>query len=74
MPVRFVSNYSSAGVAGMEQVDQNWNAIIGSHGIVAVDHQWAASKRLPVSESLERDASKGIYTLEAYHSIHCLVN
>ncbi|KAI9666609.1 MAG: hypothetical protein M1821_004545 [Bathelium mastoideum] len=72
VPVRFVSNYSSKGVAGMEQVDDNWDAITSTHGIVAVDHQWAASKGLPVSTSLERDPNKGVYTLEAYHSIHCL--
>lgn len=73
VPSRFTSDYSSADASGMEQVGRNWNAIHASHGIVAVDHQWAAEHGLPLADSLQRDSSKGVYTLEAYHSLHCLV-
>lgn len=54
-------------------IDQAWDSIIPSHGIVAVDRQWAIEKQLPASMSLPSDPSKGVYIIDAYHQIHCLV-
>lgn len=73
VPNHWVSDYSSADASGMDQVDKNWNNIRAAHGIVAVDHQWAAEKGLPLSDSLPSDGNKGVYTIDAYHSLHCLV-
>lgn len=58
----------------MAEVDKNWNAIRAAHGIVAVDHQWAAANGLPPADSLPSDNNKGVYTISAYHSLHCLVS
>ena len=57
----------------MEAVDRAWDAIIPAHGIVALDHQWAASHNLIPARSLPGDDSKGVYILDSYHQIHCLV-
>ena len=54
-------------------VDELWDDILPAHGIVAVDHQWAAERKIPASMSLPSDASKGVYIIDAYHQIHCLV-
>ena len=54
-------------------VDELWDGILPAHGIVAVDHQWAAETRIPASMSLPSDPSKGVYIIDAYHQIHCLV-
>ncbi|EPE32096.1 hypothetical protein GLAREA_12178 [Glarea lozoyensis ATCC 20868] len=73
IPNRWVSDYSSLDTSGMAEVNRNWDAIRAAHGIVAVDHQWAAEKGLPLADSLPNDNTKGVYTLEGYRSLHCLV-
>lgn len=55
-------------------VDQAWDDIVPAHGIVAVDHTWAADRQLPASLSLPSDADKGVYIIDAYHQLHCLVS
>jgi hypothetical protein len=74
VPIRWEFEYSSATVAGMDEVDRNWGQIDASLGMVSVDHELAAMNGLPPSMNDPRDNSKGLYTLEAYHSLHCLVS
>ena len=50
-----------------------WDHILPSHGIVAVDRKWASRQRWPESMRLPGDDNKGVYLLEAYHQLHCLV-
>lgn len=38
-----------------------------------MDHIWAAERNWPQSMNLPSDSSKGVYLLEAYHYLHCLV-
>ena len=38
-----------------------------------MDRDWAAVQNWPVSMRLPSDPSKGVYLLEAYHQLHCLV-
>ncbi|GLA81336.1 hypothetical protein AtubIFM56815_004980 [Aspergillus tubingensis] len=54
--------------------DQLWAAINPAHGIIAVDRQWAAQNHWPESMTMPDDDSKGVYLLEAYHQLHCLVS
>lgn len=68
------SEYSNDHGEVTEEVDQAWNDVVPSHGIVAVDHKWAAERMLPASHNLPCDHSKGVYILDAYHQIHCLVS
>ena len=53
--------------------DELWDAIDPSHGFVAMDREWAAQRQWPVTMYLPSDRSKGVYLLEAYHQLHCLV-
>ncbi len=53
--------------------DPLWDKILPSHGFVAIDRQWADENQWPVSMYLPSDHSKGVYLLEAYHQLHCLV-
>ena len=55
-------------------VDEAWDEINPGHGVVALDHNLAAAQGLPTSMSLPSDSFKGVYILDAYHQIHCLVS
>ena len=68
------SKYSSPRLEDTLAVDKAWDDILPAHGIVAVDHAWAAKKGLPETISLPSDPSKGAYIIDAYHQIHCLVH
>ena len=41
---------------------------------MVVDHNWAAAHGLPQALSLPSDHTKGIYLIDAYHSLHCLLS
>ena len=38
-----------------------------------MDREWAAQQQWPLTMYLPSDRSKGVYLLEAYHQLHCLV-
>ena len=66
------TSYSSKGKNKTES-DDLWEQISPSHGFVAIDREWAGESQWPVSMYLPSDHSKGVYLLEAYHQLHCLV-
>jgi len=66
------TDYSTRHHQSEELSDKMWDAIVPAHGIVAVDHEWAAAKNLPDSMSMPSDPSKGVYIIDAYHQLHCL--
>lgn len=43
-------------------------------GFVALDHKMAKKKGLIPAQNWPWDASKGVYVLKAFHSIHCVVS
>ena len=51
-----------------------WDAINPSHGFIAVDREEAAAKGWQLTMHLPSDESKGVYLLEGYHQLHCLVS
>ena len=53
--------------------DVLWDAILPSHGFVAMDRDAIKAQGWPESMYLPSDKGKGVYLLEAYHHIHCLV-
>lgn len=61
----YSSIYSSVDSKDDKAVDAAWDQIVPAHGIVAVDHQWAADRNLPASMSLPSDKSKGVYIIDA---------
>lgn len=51
-----------------------WDKISSSHGLIALDHQSAKEKQWLESMPVPGDEGKGLYLLESYHQLHCLVS
>ena len=54
--------------------DPLWTNLRPGFGFIALDHQWAASQNLPDSRNHPNDPTKGMYVIDAYHQLHCLVS
>lgn len=50
-----------------------WEAINTAHGGIAIDHDFAAKNQWQKSMPVPGDETKGLYLLESYHQLHCLV-
>ena len=74
IPFQWWSAYSSPNATDDEVVDNAWDAIAKDFGVVAVDHKTAKRIGAPSTMDLPSDPTKGIYVVEAYHSLHCLVS
>lgn len=55
------------------KTDQAWESINFDAGMVAIGDDEAESLGLPMSQRFPWDESKGIYLINAYHNLHCLV-
>ena len=53
--------------------DQLWENISVDNGTVALSDSYAAAMGLPVSQRFPWDQEKGLYLLNGFHSMHCLV-
>ena len=53
--------------------DEIWEAIDIDPGIVAVPLDWAEEHNLAETQPFPWDQTKGLYVVNAFHSIHCLV-
>ncbi|PCG89964.1 Protein of unknown function DUF3328 [Penicillium occitanis (nom. inval.)] len=62
--------YSSPNPEDEQAVNEAWDRIIAAHGIVAVDHEWAATHQLPDTMNLPSDSSKGVYIIDAYAELY----
>lgn len=54
--------------------DSLWSSIRPARGVVALDHEWAVDHSLPRAQDFLGDPSKGLYIIDAYHQLHCLVS
>ena len=54
--------------------DAAWNSWVVDPGIVALPHEWVKRKMLPQAQHWPWDKNKGIYLLNGFHNIHCLVS
>ena len=70
-PIYWNTDYS---MKNHNDSDMLWDVILPSHGFVAMDRDWAKENGWPESMYLPSDKSKGVYLLEAYHHMHCLVS
>ena len=50
-----------------------WDNIDFDSGFVALPYEWTESKDLPRAQAFPWDRSKGLYVLNGYHALHCLV-
>lgn len=67
----WITDYSSG---NRTLSDGLWHNLRPAYGTVALDLDWAAEQRLPETEHHPDDPSKGVYILDGYHQIHCLVS
>lgn len=56
--------------------DNAWRSpdLIPETGLVAMPDDWVFSKGLPEAQRFPWDKSKGLYVLNGFHNIHCLVS
>ena len=53
--------------------DAAWDSWVVDPGIVALPHDWVKAKMLPRAQKWPWDDDKGVYLLNGYHNLHCLV-
>ena len=53
--------------------DELWDALNIDHGVIALPDSYVENVNLPQSQRFPWDRSQGIYLLNAYHNLHCLV-
>ena len=51
-----------------------WDSIEAGHGVVAFDTAYAESYGLPATDEHPDGSGRLVYTIEAYHSMHCVVS
>lgn len=66
VPTNFMSDNETVASAA-------WDAIEAGHGEVNIDPEWAADRGLPTSMRHPGDQDKMVYSIAAYHALHCLV-
>ena len=57
----------------LTEVRELWEAISIDDGMVALPDSFVAETRLPKAQRFPWDPSKGLYFLNGYHNLHCLV-
>lgn len=72
LSVPWRSNSSFHG-GSVEEADRVWDSIQTDSGSIALSDAYAAKMSLPRSQRFPWDHDKGIYILNGYHSMHCLV-
>ena len=56
--------------------DEAWRSpdLVPDTGLVALSDDWVRSMSLPKAQRFPWDDSKGIYLLNGFHNLHCLVS
>ena len=53
-------------------VDEAWKNFV-INGFVALPRTWAADRQWPPARDMPGDTAKGIYVVDGFHQLHCLV-
>ena len=56
------------------RIFEKWLEVDSSDGIVALTDTYVQEKGLPASQRFPWDAAKGLYLVNAFHNLHCLVS
>ena len=73
LSVPWVSKSVYFGEGTEEDADRAWDSISIDNGSIALDPAYVQKMGLPHAQPFPWDATKGIYLLNGYHSMHCLV-
>ena len=57
-----------------EEADRHWANIDIDAGVIALSDSYVSEKGLPEAMRFPWDDTKGIYFIDAYHNLHCLVS
>ena len=58
----------------LTEVRKIWEEISIDDGMVALPDVFSSKKELPEAQRFPWDDSKGLYFLNGYHNLHCLVS
>jgi hypothetical protein len=51
-----------------------WEKLSGDPGVVALSSEYVKEKRLPYALRFPWDEDKGVFLLQGFHNLHCLVS
>lgn len=57
----------------LSAVSALWEKLSGDPGVVALSTDYVSEKRLPHAYRFPWDEDKGVYLLQGFHNLHCLV-
>lgn len=69
-PLNLLSSYVSSNSTIR---DSHWDTFDSDRGWVALPHSWAHENHISPGLNLPDDESQGLFILDAYHQMHCLV-
>ena len=74
MPIKW-DPYSPYGLGNKNETNRTimWESLEVSLGYVSLDNQWAMEHGLPQAQPFPWDKSRGLYSLNGHHSLHCMV-
>lgn len=71
---RWTGNYTPSTPAEASRADELWNAFDPTFGIVALSRDDARAAGVPETRPLVSDPTKGVFMIQAYHLMHCVVS
>lgn len=71
VPFAWITDYNSG---NEKEVNKLWESMSIDKGIIAISIEEAAANNLPKSQPFPWDQDKGIYLVNGFHNLHCLVS
>lgn len=71
VPFQWATNYATDNLTLAAEL---WDGINFDVGFVALPYEWTAEKTLPRAQPFPWDHEQGLYVLNGYHALHCLVS
>lgn len=68
-PFETYTEYSSNDEAAVSEAWNRYNI----NGVVALPQSWAVDRHWPTGREMPGDTDKGIYVVDGFHQLHCLV-
>lgn len=56
-----------------DTAEERWKAISIDHGIIALSDEYVHTMGLSEARRFPWDHGKGLYVIQSYHDLHCLV-
>lgn len=70
IPFQWATDYASP---NLTLAGELWESIDFDVGMVALPYDWTDEKDLPRAQVFPWDQEQGLYVLNGYHALHCLV-